>query len=261
VTVEATLERAAPSPPPQCWKFWATTLWAVAGVATFMVVGAAWMFALAVWGDAEPEPAIEHYQTLLRSHQALQAAGFGVAAVCGFGVLALAIRLTGLAIPEYLGLIRPQARDLGWGLAGLVAIYLAFWLVFYLVGNSPSRYAVNLYRDALTNGSLPVLLLGLVVAAPLGEELLIRGFLFRGWAASRLGPTGAIVLTALVWTFLHTQYDWLVLSQIFCIGLLYGWIRRRGGSTTATMILHAGQNAWSFAFFLLLDKLGLIAGA
>jgi len=26
------------------------------------------------------------------------------------------------------------------------------------------------------------------------------------------------------------------------------------------MILHAGQNAWSFVFFLVLDKLGLIAG-
>jgi len=35
----------------------------------------------------------------------------------------------------------------------------------------------------------------------------------------------------------------LVLSQIFCIGLLYGWIRQRGESTTTTMILHAGQNA------------------
>jgi membrane protease YdiL (CAAX protease family) len=261
VTAEATLELAAPSPLPQRWKFWATTFWAVAGVATFMVVGAVWMFALAVWGDTEPEPSMEHYQALLRSHQALQAAGFGVAAVCAFGVLALSIRLTGLGVREYLGLIRPRARDLGLGLVGLIAIYLAFWLVFYVVGNSPSRFAVNLYRDALTNGSLPMLLLGTVVAAPLGEELLIRGFLFRGWAASRLGPTGAIVLTALVWTFLHTQYDWLVLSQIFCIGLLYGWVRRRGGSTTATMILHAGQNAWSFAFFLLLDKLGLIAGA
>jgi hypothetical protein len=176
-------------------------------------------------------------------------------------VLALAIRLTRLGMREYLGLIRPRGRDLGLGLVGLITIYLAFWLVFYLVGNSPSRYAVNLYRDALTSGSLPLLLLGLVVAAPLGEELLIRGFLFRGWAASRLGPTSAIVLTALVWTFLHTKYDWLVLFQIFCIGVLYGWVRRRGGSTTATMILHAGQNAWSFAYFLLLDKLGLIAGA
>ena len=89
-------------------------------------------------------------------------------------------------------------------------------------------------------------------------EVLIRGFLYRGWAASRLGPIGAVVLTSAVWTILHTQYDWLVLSQIFCIGLLLGAIRRRGGSTTSTMILHAIQNSWSFVFFVLLDKLGLI---
>jgi uncharacterized protein len=262
VTVDATLEMAAaPIRPPRQWKFWATTLWAMAGAAIFVAVGAVWMAALAIWVDTEPGGSVEHFRALLHSHVALEAAGFGVAPICGFGVLALAIRLTGLGLREYLGLIRPRAQDLKWGLVGLVGIYLVFWLVFYLTGNSPSRYAVGLYRDALTNGNLAILLLGVVVAAPLGEELLIRGFLFRGWAASWLGPIGAIVLTSVVWTVLHTQYDWLVLSQIFCIGLLFGWIRRRSGSTTTTMILHAGQNAWSFAFFLIIEKLGLIAGA
>jgi membrane protease YdiL (CAAX protease family) len=256
------MEMAAPPiRPPGRWKFWTTTLWAVAGAATFVAVGAAWMAALAIWVDTEPGGSAEHFRELLHSHLALEAAGFGVAAVCGFAVLGLAIRLSGLGLREYLGLVRPRAQDLKWGLVGLVAIYLVFWMVFYLAGASPSRYAVGLYRDAMANGHLPILLLGIVVAAPLGEELLIRGFLFRGWAASWLRPTGAIVLTSVVWTVLHTQYDWLVLSQIFCIGLLYGWIRQRGESTTTTMILHAGQNAWSFAFFLLIDKLGLIAGA
>jgi uncharacterized protein len=74
------------------------------------------------------------------------------------------------------------------------------------------------------------------------EELLVRGFLLRGWAASRLGPAGAILLTSAIWTAAHTQYDALFLIDIFSIGLLLGWIRQRSGSTLATIFLHATQN-------------------
>jgi membrane protease YdiL (CAAX protease family) len=245
---------------PQRWKFWGTTLWAVAILVTFVVVGGLWMFGLVVWSRPDPELAPDDFLTLRHAQLALEIAGFVVAGACAFSVLALAIRLTGVGMRAYLGLIPARARDVGLGFAGLLVIYLVFWLVFYLAGNAPSRYAVDLYRAARTDGTLPLLLLGTVIAAPLCEELLIRGFLYRGWAASRLGPSGAIVLTSAVWAVLHTQYDWLILAEIFCIGLLYGEVRRRGGSTTATMMLHATQNAWSFAYFELLDRLGLISG-
>lgn len=249
----------ATAAPPQRWKFWGTTLWAVAIAATFVVVGAVWMFGLAMWSSPEPDISVDDFRLLLRSHLALEVAGFVVATLCAFAVLALAIRLTGVGIREYLGLVAVRSRDIKHGLAGLIAIYVAFWLVFYLTGSSPSHYVIDLYRGAQTSGVLWLVLFAVVVAAPFVEEVLIRGFLYRGWAASRLGPIGAVVLTSAVWAILHTQYDWLVLSQIFCIGLLLGAIRRRGGSTTSTMILHAIQNSWSFVFFELLDKLGLIS--
>jgi len=260
VTFNATPEIMTAGPPLQCWKFWATIFWAVAAVATFIVVAAVWLFALATWIYPDPEISTDSFSALLQTHQGPALAGFAVATACAFGILSLAIRLTGVGMREYLGLMSPRPRDLGIGLAGLVAIYLAFWLASILAGHPSLRYVANLYREAQADGSLPLLLFGVVVAAPCGEELLIRGFLYRGFAASRLGPTGAIVLTSLVWTFLHTQYDWLILTELFCIGLLLGWIRRRGGSTTATMILHAAQNAWSVGYFALLDTLGLIAG-
>jgi len=258
VTLDATPAIAAPKP--RRWKFWGTIFWFVAMVATFIVVAAVWLFVLLIRIDPELERAPDYFGALLQSHQGLAIAGFAAAAACAFGVLALAIWLTGVGIREYLGLIPPRRRDLAIGLAGLVVIYVAFWLAFVLAGNPPSRYVVDLYREARADGLLPILLFGIVIAAPFGEELLIRGFLYRGFAASRLGPTGAIVLTSAVWTLLHTQYDWLILTELFCIGLLFGWIRRRGGSTTATMVLHAVQNAWSFAAFALLDTLGLLGG-
>ena len=62
-----------------------------------------------------------------------------------------------------------------------------------------------------------------VVAAPISRGIFARGFLYRGWSiVSR--PVGAIVLSSLVWTALHLQYDWFFFGEVFSIGLLLGSI-------------------------------------
>ena len=48
--------------------------------------------------------------------------------------------------------------------------------------------------------------------------------------------------TTILWTALHVQYDWSGLLQVFLIGLLFGWVRWRSGSTTLTFVLHALMN-------------------
>ena len=78
-----------------------------------------------------------------------------------------------------------------------------------------------------------------VVAAPIGEEFMFRGFLFRGWAGSPLGVTGTIVVTSAIWAAIHVQYDWFGIGQVFCLGLLFGWVRARSGSLLLTMMMHA----------------------
>ena len=80
------------------------------------------------------------------------------------------------------------------------------------------------------------------VAAPVTEELLARGFLFRGWSESFLGPFGAILLSSIVWTALHLQYEWFFFGEVFSIGLLLGYLRYRYRSTWLTIILHGLNN-------------------
>jgi membrane protease YdiL (CAAX protease family) len=41
---------------------------------------------------------------------------------------------------------------------------------------------------------------------------------------------------------MHVQYDWFTLGQIFCIGLLLGWLRWASGSTLLTIVLHILAN-------------------
>jgi uncharacterized protein len=80
------------------------------------------------------------------------------------------------------------------------------------------------------------------VAAPMSEEFLARGFLYRGWSESSLRPVGAIILSSLAWTALHLQYDWFFFGEVFSIGLLFGYLRHRTGSTWVTIVLHGLNN-------------------
>jgi hypothetical protein len=101
------------------------------------------------------------------------------------------------------------------------------------------------YRAAKLAGMLPMLWLATIIVAPITEELLFRGFLHRGWAPSWLGVSGTIVLTSALWAALHQQYDWLGILYIFLMGLIFGWVRQRSGSTRPTIILHALNNLFA----------------
>jgi membrane protease YdiL (CAAX protease family) len=87
-----------------------------------------------------------------------------------------------------------------------------------------------------------LLVIAFCVAAPMSEEWFARGFLYRGWSESFLGVPGAILLSSLVWTSLHLQYDWFFFGEVFCIGLWLGYLRYRGNSTWLTIVLHGLNN-------------------
>jgi membrane protease YdiL (CAAX protease family) len=95
------------------------------------------------------------------------------------------------------------------------------------------------YTTAAAEGWLPALLAGAIIVAPAGEEIMFRGFLFRGWARSDRSAWPAIVAISVLWAALHVQYDWAGVLQIFVIGLFLGWMRWRSGSTLLTFLLHA----------------------
>ena len=99
-------------------------------------------------------------------------------------------------------------------------------------------FVLSLYRTAW----LPGLVFAFVVLAPVGEETLFRGFVYKGIAASRAGPIGAIVISAAAWALLHAQYDWFGIATIAAAGVYLGTVRLLTGSLFLTMLLHAIQN-------------------
>jgi uncharacterized protein len=91
-----------------------------------------------------------------------------------------------------------------------------------------------------------MLLVGGCIAGPMMEEFIFRGFLFRGWSETSLGPIGVILLISIIWALTHTQYDWFVRSWIFVSGLALGYFRWRSNSTWLTVMIHSGENILSF---------------
>jgi hypothetical protein len=85
-------------------------------------------------------------------------------------------------------------------------------------------------------------LIGGCIAVPLMEEFVFRGFIFRGWSQSFLGPVGSIVLTSVLWAMIHTQYDWFGWFWIFVTGLALGHFRWRSNSTWLTVMIHSAIN-------------------
>jgi uncharacterized protein len=89
---------------------------------------------------------------------------------------------------------------------------------------------------------LLISMIGGCIAVPIMEEFVIRGFMFRGWSQSFLGPVGAIIATSLVWAMIHPQYDWLGQFWIFVRGLILGHFRWRSNSTWLTVVVHSAIN-------------------
>lgn len=155
-------------------------------------------------------------------------------------VLALVIRLRRSAVTDYLALKGFRAREFGIGLAAAVALGVGISVFGWLAGQDDvTRFQIESYTSTQGLASLVALFVAVVVAAPLGEEIVFRGFLFRGLARAQGMPILAILFISAAWTALHIQYNWFGLTQVFLLGLLFGWVRWRSGSTTLTFVLHA----------------------
>jgi hypothetical protein len=155
-------------------------------------------------------------------------------------LLALFARRAGPSAAGYLGLIWPRRGELIFGVLALVVLMIAGDAVSWLLGRSMvTPFQIDIYTTASAAGWLLWLWLAITALTPLGEEILFRGFLFRGWFKSPRDAWPVIVVTSLLWAIIHLQYDWYVIGQIFVFGLFLGWMRWTTGSTILTIFLHA----------------------
>jgi membrane protease YdiL (CAAX protease family) len=174
----------------------------------------------------------------------IQAAGaaYIVASPLTIAVLWIAIRMAGRDFAEYLALNWPSSGELLRALAITALLLLVESLALSAVGAQEPDPYVNAERAS----AFLIFLIGACIAAPVMEEFVVRGFMFRGWSQSFLGPVGSIVVTSVLWAMIHTQYDWFGRFCIFVTGLALGHFRWRSNSTWLTVIVHSAINTAIF---------------
>jgi uncharacterized protein len=153
--------------------------------------------------------------------------------------LAFAARATGEDLFAYLGLDVPRQRDVIVAVGALAVLIVAGDVLTLALGRDlVPAFQLDLHRSALADGALVTLWIALIVAAPVGEEVLFRGFLFRGFVHEPREALPGILAISLIWALLHHQYDWFGTGMVFGIGVFLGYVRLWSGSTTLVILLH-----------------------
>jgi membrane protease YdiL (CAAX protease family) len=225
---------------PRTWKFIGTSLWGVFAFGAMFAGQLAATFRFLMMGDAPTD---------LAAATAWLTSGVTIALSVLMGLPAallalwLAVRLSRTPFADYLALRGTSWKNFLRGAAALIVMIAAFDALSRALGRDAAPgFMVEVMKSAELDGAIWLLVIAFCVAAPVTEEFLVRGFLYRGWSESRLRPFGAIVLSSLVWTAMHLQYDWFFFGEIFSIGLLLGYLRYRTGSIWLTVFVHGLNN-------------------
>ena len=226
--------------PPRVWKFWGTAIW---GLVVFAAMFAGQMLVagyFVLMQGASIDAAL--IKSVLSSGTAISlSVMMGLPAA--LAALWLATRTARVPFADYLALRWTSWRNLVLGVIALIVLIAGWDLLSRALGREIAPgFMVDVLKSAQADGALWLLVVAFSVVAPTTEEFLVRGFLYRGWSESFLRPVGAIVLSSLVWTAMHLQYDLFFLGEVFSIGLLLGYLRYRSGSTWLTVVVHGINN-------------------
>jgi membrane protease YdiL (CAAX protease family) len=173
---------------------------------------------------------------------------------------------------QAIGLTAPRGvwREIGAGVLGYLACVPLFVLgtlitivlnaVWQRVSGSEQPAAPHNPVVDLVASNDPWLVLGLllmaVVWAPLVEELVFRGALYRH-LRGRLGFVAAGLVSALLFAFMHS-YGPLFVTPLVLLGFGFAVIREWRGSLTACITAHAVHNGTLMIFMLVMFK--IVAG-
>ena len=120
----------------------------------------------------------------------------------------------------------------------LVTGYLGTWLTAFL-----TRAGVPVHETAVRPGQpgmkLAMIALYTVLAAPVTEELLMRGFALKN--LSRVSQRGGILLTAFLFSIMHENPAQFLYT--FPLGILLGYIAVRHDSVLPAIFVHITVNA------------------
>jgi uncharacterized protein len=157
----------------------------------------------------------------------------------------------GLSALGLRGSIADVGVGVGFGFLGYLAAAIIGGVLIEIV-QSVVNHAVEQPEQIPIDGPISTPLLALigvsvVIIAPIAEEMLFRGIIFKGlrnWAK----PGAAFLLSALFFAVAHLYP--LIIPPIFVLGILLAMLVERRGSLVASIAAHITFNSIGFAFLV-----------
>lgn len=234
----------APARTPRIWGFWGTLIWSVVLLAVMLAASIVVVMAyIALSGARGPID-----EASLASDGLMVGIGsFGTMIPLVITVW-IAIRAARSRFFDYLSFNMPTAKQIALGLVAMALLLPAMDLIASQLGYPITpRVVIDALVNARERGILWFLMLAVLISAPLGEEIVFRGFIFRGLSTSWLGPIGAVIVIAAMFAAIHTQYSAFYLGEVFAIGVVLGAARALSGTVVLPIIMHAFHNAAALA--------------
>ncbi len=147
-------------------------------------------------------------------------------------------------------------RDLG---QGLIWGALGWLLATLVVGNVMVRIVDALSSKPVDSPDqldlsdpnavvLAITAIGVVIIAPLAEEMFFRGFVFQAFRR-RLPLAVAGIASGALFMLAHAPF-WIIFPSIFTLGLVLAWLFERRGSIVPCIVAHALFNLVGFVAYL-----------
>jgi hypothetical protein len=167
-----------------------------------------------------------------------------------------------LALPLLWFLLRRRSPRTYLAIASVPPQRLAMWMGVALATLALSQGANLVFDRPLvppewfeaieTSPSVALVVFGLVVLAPLLEEALFRGFLYRAVSdvAGTHGVPIAIGITAILFALAHFPGDVLAFVQGLVMGVVLGLARAHTGSIVTTLAMHALVNGAAILYLI-----------
>jgi uncharacterized protein len=229
------------------WPLWPTLGFSALIIATLLGVSTA-IALLAIAMLMAQTPALET-QALAQVAKGLETNGLLLAVstlaadTIGMGLIYLFVRLRrSITVPEYLGLRSISVKTFVlWHIVLLG--FLGFSELLTKLFHQSDQFLVRAFTS--THHWVP-LFIAVVIVGPLFEELFFRGFMIPGIAQSKLGPTGAILISSGIWAVIHLQYSLFFMGVIFVFGLLLGYAQLKTRSIYVPLAMHSFNNLIAF---------------
>ena len=126
----------------------------------------------------------------------------------------------------------------------LVAIlwesFLSWMINLGWIGSAPHQEALSVLMGLESPAEIVLFIVLAVVCAPVLEELLFRGVLFR-FLVSQWGFWAAALSSGLSFAIIH--YNWFALVSLWWVGFLLAWVYWKTSSIKTAIVFHACFNA------------------